>query len=161
MLVLLSEQRIRVSGPWLWEAGSLPAEDAEWVPTSHCNAASKPPRWLYITVWCPVYPSVRGQTISRSWVLIILHISVHDCLGRAGYGQNCMSAADIDWFFVLLERIVAFYSAGRIAGHTQYAREWSHPAFHLSQQCWLKGCFTSLNVHSSSFSWRMCCWEQI
>jgi len=69
MPVLLAEQRIRMSGPRLWEAGSLPAEDAEWVPTSHCNAAPKPPRWLHTAVWCPVYPSAKGQTVVRVMVV--------------------------------------------------------------------------------------------
>lgn len=115
-LVLLAEQRIRVSGPWLWEAGSLPAEDAERVPPGHRHAAPKPPWRLHIAVWCPVYPSVKGQTLPGAGA---------EHRGRAGYGQNqTLSAADSNWF--VMGRDVGesdeFY-LGSSAGHVPCRRE--------------------------------------
>lgn len=66
--MFLAEQRICVPWSWLREAGSLPAEDAQWVPTGRCYAAPQPSWWCHPTVWCSVYLLKLGR-VGRAGIL--------------------------------------------------------------------------------------------
>lgn len=139
MLVLPAEQRICVSRPRLWEAGSLPAEDAERVPPSHCNAAPKPPWWLHIAVWCPVYPSVKGQTLPGAGAELDMD-KTRPCLQQTVTG--------LLWD-VVLERVVNFYlasNAGRVPCRRERAVLGHIHVLMLYQQHWHHAQCVSLGV---------------